>query len=141
MRELATKHYELNKNDIEVCEKIDEGSFGTVFRGSLWGQSVAVKCCPVRKQEDRNDFANEVRMLHRSQHPNVVTLFGFHMGPKDNILVMEYEINAYVCVCVGVFYTHHVQLVSLFSSYLLTGARMDGTWIINGLVTNTLSIN
>lgn len=76
--------------------KIGQGGFGTVYKGRLDnGQVVAIKRARKDAVEGRltAEFRNEVGMLARIEHLNLVKLIGICEQDKEHILVTEYVTN------------------------------------------------
>ncbi|KAL2319246.1 hypothetical protein Fmac_028215 [Flemingia macrophylla] len=72
-------------------EVIGRGSFGSVYLGKLPdGKSVAVKVRFDKSQLGADSFINEVNLLSKIRHQNLVTLEGFCHERKHQILVYEY---------------------------------------------------
>ncbi|XP_052168100.1 calmodulin-binding receptor-like cytoplasmic kinase 3 [Oryza glaberrima] len=75
--------------------KLGEGGFGTVYRAVLPdGQVVAVK----RAKKDqfagpRDEFSNEVELLAKIDHRNLVRLLGFTDKGHERIIITEYVPN------------------------------------------------
>jgi serine/threonine protein kinase len=74
---------EINLHDIQHMKKIGEGMFGDIFKGDLYGQLVAVKCLKVpgevgsaKGEEVLREFYDEVRILKKLRHPNIVEFLG-----------------------------------------------------------------
>ena len=66
---------------------IGKGSFGSVFRGRLDDQTeVAVK---VLKNPEIAGFTNEVEIMSKFRHPNLVILLGFARNGDERLLVYE----------------------------------------------------
>ncbi|CAL1384668.1 unnamed protein product [Linum trigynum] len=75
-------------------DKIGRGRFGTVFKGKLPdGGLVAVKVLgdPIKFTGD--DFANEISVIARVHHNNVVRLLGVCSEGSHNVLVSDYIPN------------------------------------------------
>ncbi|KAH9544711.1 hypothetical protein CY35_12G009200 [Sphagnum magellanicum] len=67
------------------------GSFGTVCYGKLPnGQEVAVKRLSGNSQQGAHEFYNEVDLLSRVHHKNLVALVGYCQEGKEQILIYEY---------------------------------------------------
>ncbi|OEL34772.1 Rust resistance kinase Lr10 [Dichanthelium oligosanthes] len=74
-------------------EKIGEGGYGTVFKGSLPdGRMVAVKLLKGSKGNGE-EFLNEVTSIGRTSHVNVVSLLGFCLQGSKRALIYEYMAN------------------------------------------------
>ncbi|KAI9100067.1 hypothetical protein K1719_024285 [Acacia pycnantha] len=75
--------------------KLGEGGFGTVYKGTLKnGKTVAVKKLAMR-QSNRMDeeFESEVRLINNVHHRNLVRLLGCCSKGNKRILVYEYMKN------------------------------------------------
>jgi len=81
--------------NVEVEQVIGEGNFGKVYRGSWNGATVAIK--GVKNEDDFQDnmFKEEIILLQKLNHPNVVRLLGVHIIQEDSSLnmVLEYAAN------------------------------------------------
>ncbi|KAI9108098.1 hypothetical protein K1719_020971 [Acacia pycnantha] len=72
-------------------EVIGRGSFGSVYHGKLPdGKSVAVKVRLDKTQLGADSFINEVHLLSKIRHQNLVSLEGFCHESKHQILVYEF---------------------------------------------------
>jgi tRNA A-37 threonylcarbamoyl transferase component Bud32 len=79
--------------ELELSEKVAEGSFGDVFKGKLWGTKVAIKTLKQLDQSDESileDLKQEVRILSQLRHPNVVLYIGACIKPPDTCIVTEW---------------------------------------------------
>ncbi|WOH14814.1 hypothetical protein DCAR_0934337 [Daucus carota subsp. sativus] len=79
---------EMTKN---LQEKLGEGSFSIVYRGSVGDTQVAVKILNSQKTTKR-DFKNEVRLLMRVHHKNLTSIVGY--CDEDPYMVIIYEYMA-----------------------------------------------
>ncbi|ESW20768.1 hypothetical protein PHAVU_005G013100 [Phaseolus vulgaris] len=72
---------------------LSEGGFGSVYKGELCGQKIAVKqhMCANRKGE--KEFKSEVDALSKAIHENVVMLLGSCSEGNHRLLVYEYVCN------------------------------------------------
>ncbi|CAM6021721.1 unnamed protein product [Sphagnum balticum] len=67
------------------------GGFGAVFYGRLpSGKEVAVKKLVSGSQQGAGEFFNEVHLLSRIRHKNLVSLVGFCQEGEEKILVYEF---------------------------------------------------
>jgi serine/threonine protein kinase len=93
---LAPKRYmysELKKMTSSFKDKLGEGGYGTVFKGSLQdGCVVAVKILKGSKG-NVDEFLNEVISIGRTSHINIVGLIGFCLEGPKRALVYEYMAN------------------------------------------------
>ncbi|XP_048438368.1 cysteine-rich receptor-like protein kinase 25 [Pyrus x bretschneideri] len=90
--ELGTLETATNK----FCEdnKLGEGGFGAVFKGILTnGQEIAVKRLSKSSGQGVQEFKNEVVLVAKLQHRNLVRLLGFCLEGEETILVYEYVPN------------------------------------------------
>jgi len=71
----------------EVSQRVGKGSFGGVFRGVQEdGTEIAVKVLDV---PEGSGFEEEVRVLSKFRHPNLVILMGFARNGSQRLLVYE----------------------------------------------------
>ncbi|KAJ4888447.1 putative cysteine-rich receptor-like protein kinase 39 [Raphanus sativus] len=81
-------------NDFSSENKLGQGGFGTVHKGTLLnGREIAVKRL-IRGLEGGTEFKNEVSLLTRLQHKNLVKLLGFCNEKDEEILVYEFVPNS-----------------------------------------------
>lgn len=76
---------------IEICEEIGSGSYGTVYRGKVGGKWAAVKV-PKRQSlsaEQMGDFVSEIRILKQITCQHVVQFFGACTEPGKLMIVTE----------------------------------------------------
>lgn len=83
--------WELDPTEIKLCEKIGSGSFGDVWRGEWAGIEVAVKKITKASITDKDiqSFRDEVDIMSKLRHPNVVQFLGACLSPEI-MLVTEY---------------------------------------------------
>ncbi|XP_038718687.1 cysteine-rich receptor-like protein kinase 10 [Tripterygium wilfordii] len=74
--------------------KLGEGGFGVVYKGTLPnGQDIAVKRLSRNSGQGVEEFKNEVVLVAKLQHRNLVRLFGFCLEGEEKILVYEFVCN------------------------------------------------
>ncbi|XP_058197647.1 cysteine-rich receptor-like protein kinase 10 isoform X11 [Rhododendron vialii] len=74
--------------------KIGEGGFGAVYKGFLPdGQEVAVKRLSRTSGQGATEFKNEMVLVAKLQHRNLVRLLGFCLEGKEKILIYEFVPN------------------------------------------------
>ncbi|KAH6817924.1 U-box domain-containing protein kinase family protein [Perilla frutescens var. frutescens] len=82
--EEATSHFSQNL-------KIGEGGYGSIYRGDLRHTQVAIKMLHPNSSQGPFEFQQEVNILSKLRHPNIVTLIG--ACPEAWALVYEYLPN------------------------------------------------
>ncbi|GLT48442.1 hypothetical protein SLA2020_220670 [Shorea laevis] len=83
----ATKHF-FDEN------KLGEGGFGPVYKGTLTdGKEIAVKRLSRTSGQGLLEFKNEVMLIARLQHRNLVRLLGWCVEDNETLLVYEYMPN------------------------------------------------
>ncbi|KAL3742091.1 hypothetical protein ACJRO7_017555 [Eucalyptus globulus] len=84
----ASTDYFSNRN------KLGEGGFGPVYWGTLpCGRKIAAKRLSQSSKQGVQEFKNEVELVAKLQHRNLVRLLGFAMEREETILVYEYVPN------------------------------------------------
>ncbi|KAJ8748864.1 hypothetical protein K2173_013295 [Erythroxylum novogranatense] len=71
--------------------KIGEGGYGSIYKGILRHTMVAVKMPHSDSLQGPSEFQQEVDILSKMRHPNLVTLFG--ACPEARALIYEYLPN------------------------------------------------
>ncbi|KAK8969791.1 putative serine/threonine-protein kinase [Platanthera guangdongensis] len=78
-------------NSFDTAMEIGDGGFGTVYRGKLRdGRDVAVKRLYESNIKRVEQFANEIVILSRLRHQNLVSLYGC-TSPRSRELILVYE--------------------------------------------------
>ncbi|XP_076959840.1 cysteine-rich receptor-like protein kinase 8 [Bidens hawaiensis] len=81
-------------NNFSIENKIGEGGFGVVYKGILSdGTEIAVKRLSQGSAQGSLEFKNEVVLLAKLQHRNLVRLLGFCLHAEEKILIYEYVAN------------------------------------------------
>nr|XP_027061904.1 cysteine-rich receptor-like protein kinase 25 [Coffea arabica] len=81
-------------NNFSVDNKIGEGGFGRVYKGVLGnGQEVAVKRLSRSSVQGAEEFKNEIVVVAKLQHRNLVRLLGFCLEGDEKILIYEFVPN------------------------------------------------
>ncbi|XP_058078126.1 cysteine-rich receptor-like protein kinase 44 [Magnolia sinica] len=75
--------------------KLGEGGFGSVYKGWLSdGQEIAVKRLSPNSGQGLEEFKNEVALIAKLQHRNLVRLLGCCAGREEKLLIYEFVPNA-----------------------------------------------
>ncbi|KAL9224557.1 hypothetical protein vseg_000580 [Gypsophila vaccaria] len=89
--EKATDQYSINR-------VLGHGGQGTVYKGMLQnGKIVAVKKLKLVDEKQLHDFINEVMLLSRTNHRNIVKLLGCCLETEFSLVVYEYVPNGTLC--------------------------------------------
>ncbi|XP_071904754.1 cysteine-rich receptor-like protein kinase 25 [Coffea arabica] len=81
-------------NNFSVDNKIGEGGFGRVYKGVLGnGQEIAVKRLSRSSGQGAEEFKNEIVVVAKLQHRNLVQLLGFCLEGEEKILIYEFVPN------------------------------------------------
>ncbi|KAL1556055.1 putative LRR receptor-like serine/threonine-protein kinase [Salvia divinorum] len=81
-------------NDFSTANKLGEGGFGTVYKGTLEdGRVTAVKLLSVASRQGKSEFLAEIETISAVQHRNLVKLYGCCIEGNKRLLVYEYLEN------------------------------------------------
>ncbi|KAJ4833178.1 hypothetical protein Tsubulata_016046 [Turnera subulata] len=84
----------LATNNFSEANIIGAGGFGSVYKGQLLtGQEIAVKKLSRNSGQGIQEFRNEVVLIAKLQHKNLVGLVGSCIQGEDRMLVYEYMPN------------------------------------------------
>uniref|UniRef100_A0A9J8BYG7 RAF proto-oncogene serine/threonine-protein kinase n=2 Tax=Cyprinus carpio TaxID=7962 RepID=A0A9J8BYG7_CYPCA len=128
----SSYYWEIEANEVVLLSRIGSGSFGTVYKGK-WHGDVAVKILKVMNPtpEQLQAFRNEVAVLRKTRHVNIVLFMGY-MTKTNMAIVTQW--------CEGSsLYKHlHVQETNFQMFQLIDIARqtaqgMDAQAVINSL--------
>ncbi|KAM0035494.1 putative protein kinase RLK-Pelle-DLSV family [Helianthus debilis subsp. tardiflorus] len=82
-------------NDFSEDNKIGEGGFGSVYKGELEdGRLIAVKRLSRDSGQGEQQFKNEVLLVAKLHHRNLVGLLGFCLEEKERLLIYDYLPNS-----------------------------------------------
>ncbi|XP_022927519.1 G-type lectin S-receptor-like serine/threonine-protein kinase At4g27290 isoform X3 [Cucurbita moschata] len=92
--EMPIAMIEAATNNFSISNKIGEGGFGPVYKGTLpTGQEIAVKKLAESSHQGQQEFKNEVLFVSQLQHRNLVKLLGFCIHREETLLIYEYMPN------------------------------------------------
>ncbi|PNY15505.1 receptor-like serine/threonine-protein kinase SD1-8-like protein [Trifolium pratense] len=98
-------------NNFVEANKLGEGGFGIVYRGRLIEeQEIAVKRLSKTTGKGVEEFKNEVKLIAKLQHRNLVRLLGCCIDKDEKPLVYEYTENRSldsILFSRGLLYLHH----------------------------------
>ncbi|XP_042373316.1 receptor-like serine/threonine-protein kinase SD1-8 [Zingiber officinale] len=81
-------------DNFSIGNKRGEGGFGPVYEGRLSeGQEIAVKRLSTTSSQGVNEFKNEVQLIAKLQHRNLVRLLGCCVEAGERMLIYEYLSN------------------------------------------------
>ncbi|KAI4298609.1 hypothetical protein L6164_032146 [Bauhinia variegata] len=81
-------------NDFSDENKVGQGGYGPVYKGRLSdGREIAVKRLSMNSSQGDAEFKNEVMLVAKLQHRNLVRLLGFCLERKERLLIYEYVPN------------------------------------------------
>ncbi|TYH86360.1 hypothetical protein ES332_D01G037100v1, partial [Gossypium tomentosum] len=81
-------------NNFHPEKKLGQGGFGPVYKGTLDdGKEIAVKRFSKASGQGLEEFMNEVAVISKLQHRNLVKLFGCCVEAEEKMLVYEFMPN------------------------------------------------
>ncbi|EFJ36446.1 hypothetical protein SELMODRAFT_78967, partial [Selaginella moellendorffii] len=81
-------------NNFISSSEIGSGGYGKVYKGTLsTGEEVAIKRAQEGSLQGAGEFKNEIELLSRVHHRNLVGLIGFCYESGEQMLVYEYMPN------------------------------------------------
>lgn len=89
----SREEIETATNSFDKANIVGEGGQGTVYKAILRGTHVAVKRCKEVDESRTKDFVQELVILCRIDHPNIVKLLGCCLQYEAPILVYEFVQN------------------------------------------------
>lgn len=95
----GSQHRRLLRNQLQdgtpwLTQPLGTGAFGTVLKGRVKGMNSdnawrAIKKIPKRKVKDPKEFANEIEILQKLDHPNIIKLFETFEDARNVYMVTE----------------------------------------------------
>ncbi|KAI3968709.1 hypothetical protein MKX01_028859 [Papaver californicum] len=91
-RETCSLDYDILWEDLTLGEQIGQGSCGTVYHGIWCGSDVAVKVFSKLEYSDDllRSFRQEVLLMKKLRHPNVLLFMGAVASPQHMCIVTEF---------------------------------------------------
>ncbi|XP_030049755.1 serine/threonine-protein kinase A-Raf isoform X1 [Microcaecilia unicolor] len=85
-------YWEVHSSEVLVLKRIGTGSFGTVYKGK-WHGDVAIKILKVTSPtpEQIQAFKNEMQVLRKTRHVNILLFMGFMTKPHFAIITQWCE--------------------------------------------------
>ncbi|PIN13317.1 Non-specific serine/threonine protein kinase [Handroanthus impetiginosus] len=80
-------------NNFSSENLIGEGGFGPVYKGKMSAEEIAVKRLSSSSRQGLEEFKNEVILIAKLQHRNLVRLLGCCIEGDERLLVYEYLQN------------------------------------------------
>ncbi|KAK7269967.1 hypothetical protein RIF29_22793 [Crotalaria pallida] len=81
-------------NNFSEANMLGKGGFGPVYKGMLSnGHEVGVKRLSMNSGQGDTEFKNEVQLVAKLQHRNLVRLLGFSLEKRERLLVYEFVPN------------------------------------------------
>ncbi|KAK1394843.1 serine/threonine-protein kinase STY46 [Heracleum sosnowskyi] len=88
----GTDVWEIDSQDLIFDRKVASGSYGDLYRGTYCSQEVAIKVLKAEcvTAEMQREFAQEVYIMRKVRHKNVVQFIGACTKPPNLSIVTEY---------------------------------------------------
>lgn len=91
---LSFSQIKIATDNFSTENKLGEGGFGPVYKGNLPnGQDVAVKRLAANSGQGLPEFKNEILLIAKLQHRNLVGLLGCCIDEEEMVLIYEYMPN------------------------------------------------
>ncbi|EPS66267.1 hypothetical protein M569_08510, partial [Genlisea aurea] len=82
-------------DDFSDANVLGRGGFGSVYKGRLEnGKEIAVKRLSQGSSQGESEFKNEVLLMARLQHRNLLKIVGFAMRGDEKLLIYEFLQNS-----------------------------------------------
>ncbi|XP_009602491.1 uncharacterized protein [Nicotiana tomentosiformis] len=145
--------YEILWEDLTIGEHIGEGSCGTVYHGLWYGSDVAVKVFSKQEYSDEviYSFKQEVSLMKRLRHPNILLFMGAVTSPERLCIVTEFlprgslfrllqrnssklewrrRVHMALDIARGVNYLHHLNPPIVHRDLKSSNLLVDKNWTV-----------
>ncbi|KAG1665924.1 hypothetical protein FOA52_004513 [Chlamydomonas sp. UWO 241] len=75
--------------EVVMGEVLGAGAFGTTYKGTWRGGTVACKAVRISKPSELTTFLREVEAMSLLRHPNIVPFLGASIQPPDSFLLLS----------------------------------------------------
>ncbi|XP_013607362.1 PREDICTED: G-type lectin S-receptor-like serine/threonine-protein kinase At1g61480 [Brassica oleracea var. oleracea] len=80
-------------NNFSLSNKLGHGGFGSVYKGKLQdGKEIAVKRLSSSSRQGKEEFMNEIVLISKLQHRNLVRIFGCCIEGEERLLIYEFMV-------------------------------------------------
>ncbi|KAL1188298.1 G-type lectin S-receptor-like serine/threonine-protein kinase [Cardamine amara subsp. amara] len=81
-------------SNFSLSNKLGQGGFGSVYKGKLQdGKEIAVKRLSSSSGQGKEEFMNEIVLISKLQHRNLVRVLGFCVEGEEKLLIYEFMLN------------------------------------------------
>ncbi|KAL1215960.1 G-type lectin S-receptor-like serine/threonine-protein kinase [Cardamine amara subsp. amara] len=81
-------------NNFSLSNKLGQGGFGSVYKGKLQdGKEIAVKRLSSSSGQGKEEFMNEIVLISKLQHKNLVRILGCCIEGEERLLIYEFMVN------------------------------------------------
>lgn len=80
----------MNKKDWELGEVLGKGGSGVVYRALNTTTGAFAACKVVKQDKDQGETCNEIDLLKKLSHPNIVRMYGYEENEKEILIIMEF---------------------------------------------------
>ncbi|XP_061349075.1 serine/threonine-protein kinase STY8-like isoform X2 [Gastrolobium bilobum] len=145
--------YEILWEDLTIGEQIGQGSRGTVYHALWYGSDVAVKVFSQQEYSDDviQSFRQEVSVMKRLRHPNILLFMGAVTSPQRLCIVTEFLPRGSLCrllhrntskldwrrrvhmaldIARGVNYLHHCNPPIIHRDLKSSNILVDKNWTV-----------
>ncbi|KAL1188291.1 G-type lectin S-receptor-like serine/threonine-protein kinase [Cardamine amara subsp. amara] len=81
-------------NNFSLSNKLGQGGFGSVYKGKLQdGKEIAVKRLSSSSGQGKEEFMNEIVLISKLQHRNLIRILGCCIEGEERLLIYEFMVN------------------------------------------------